>query len=89
MYNGTALERDRSALDIEINLSSGHSPARHLDNCKRRGNSKHVGALKKWKKYVQLLDFAYPVIGFEYFSKSDHFTNLTSFFKTNKNLSLF
>ena len=42
-----------------------------------------------------LLDFAYPVIvlvlviGFEYFSKSDYFTNLTSFFKTNKNLSLF
>jgi hypothetical protein len=28
-----------------INLSSGHSPARHLDNGKRRGNSKHVGAL--------------------------------------------
>ena len=24
MYNGTTLERDRSALDIDINLSSGH-----------------------------------------------------------------
>jgi len=28
-----------------INLSSSHSPARHLDNGNRRGNSKHVGAL--------------------------------------------
>ena len=42
---GITLERDKSALDIYINLSSGHSPARHLDNGKRRGYSKHVGAL--------------------------------------------
>ena len=52
---GTTLE-EIGAPWIYISLSSGHSPARYLDNDNRRGNSKRVGRLPQETQREKIRD---------------------------------